>query len=254
MSTRFEDTVIDRMDAEPYGLSFAVNYPFTCGCWINLAAVGSVTRAVWSIHGSAANTGWSLTMSSTEICRFSDDLSVTTASLATALVAGTWNYILCRGISTANRRISALYERGILEHAQDTTDDGGQTTCAQFVIGADAAASLDWSGMVDEFFVCKGDIQPTDATTDPALLRQIARHGPCSVPRIRDNLYMYYSMTQAEDQLTRHIGTTWTNTGENYGRMFFFELGGNARKCGIAPPYRRFDAATPWDYSRRVIV
>lgn len=173
------------------------DYPFSAGAWVNLAAVGTVNRNIFSLVDTGTTNNYlHIRMSNAELLGVAAQAGGTsaTASVATALTANTWNYVVGRFISSTNRRISVLFSTGAIEHASDNLSRA-PTSLDNLQIGhtiGGSQISSGWDGYLAEIWYAAGDVQPNSAAnTDASLLRQLAFYGPFSVPHLAGNIVEY---------------------------------------------------------------
>jgi hypothetical protein len=167
-------------------------YPFNAGMWVNLS---SNDQDYILYFGEFALQGHYLYLHNDDTLNY---YAYDGADFLAATIAGfpqnTWCYILMRGISATNRRLSLLRHGGAISHAQQTTDITFTNSLDRLSIGAENDGSPNgMTGLLGEFFYTATDIQPDGAQTSDALLQKIAYNGPFSVPRIQKDIIEYRS-------------------------------------------------------------
>lgn len=199
--------------------------PFTVGMWINLAAVGTVARTLWS-HSDTGTTNnyWMLRMTASEtlsiVARAGGTENV--ATLTSAILPGTWFYVVARFITATNRRVSEFHGGlGRFQHNQATTSRAptGVDTTTIGALSTSGGITEPWDGMIAEYFLADIDIQADGAQLDNRTLHHLAYNGPFSIPMIKKNIIEYrsfYSSGALNDGAETYTGPVtnqyWTNT------------------------------------------
>lgn len=170
-------------------------YPFTAGMWAFPNVLG-VSKPIFDISDGAATNFFRLSTVGTNAFQISANPG--NSSNAGTVVANQWFYILGRFISAANRRISVLSSDGIISNAQNVINVT-PTGLINVALGASAptatpAAGNVFDGNVAEFFITNSDIQPDGLQLQDAMLRQLARGGPFSLPHIAKDIADYRSL------------------------------------------------------------
>lgn len=178
-------------------------YPFTVGLWLRPVASGVNGTAWTSANTASSQHYWSIRQSTAATWLFVARAGGTAAS-ATAGVdtAGAWHYIVARGISATNRRLSVIdTSTGAIAHAQNTTSRT-PTTPTQMSVGAGYVAlafAEHFNGRIAEFWYTNTDIQPDAAQLMGATLQKLAYEGPFSIPHIGSRVLEYRSFWSGID-------------------------------------------------------
>lgn len=230
-----------------------LDYPFTVGMWVNLAALGTVTRGLWALSDTATTNNWfGVEIASTEVVRVAAAAggSQNSAGLLTPLVVGTWNFVVARFIGSGNRRIAGLYATGSTEHAQGITAraPAGMDTMS---IGARQDSSgplVPMEGSIAEIWYTNTDIQADGAQLQEAMLFQLAYGGPFSVPHIAKDIIEYRSFRKYPSSEGDEIGEVFHGALD---RQIWSNI--NGVTIGPHPPlpywYRK-----PEDISRTLVI
>ena len=196
--------------------------PFSVGCWVSPNAAG-VTRSIWSITDTGGTGNyWVLQQRNTNVWRFLVTATTGVAADIGTVTASRWTFIICRGISATNWRISVLHFGGDITHNQNTTSKvpAGIDSIAIGCLNESSASSF-YGGNIGEFWYTNSDIQADGAQLNDDLMRQLAYGGPFSVPHIAKDILEYRSLranpTSNGDDLNEVFHgaagrQTWTNT------------------------------------------
>lgn len=185
--------------------------PMTFGCWVRPTDIASF-RYVTGLSISGSATGyfglyqWN---DNTWNC-FINNVGENYAQ-AGAVTQNAWHFVVCRFITTTNRRIAVLNANGTTAHAQSVTS---QATPAvnMITIGAFTNTQNDpFSGQVAEWWYTNSDIQADGAALQDGTLMQLAYGGPFSLPHITKDIIEYRSMRQ--NQLLENPGENYVNPG-----------------------------------------
>jgi len=201
--------------------------PVTVGMWFNMDAAGTLVQQLWGLQGSAStNMFMRLTLTASETLSASTKDSGTTASAATLTTvcnAKKWIFVVARFITAANRRISAIFENGAIEHANNTTSRTPTGIDIETLGGRKHSSTSEFfGGQIAEFWVVKGDVQTDTGDLKNHTLRQLAYRGPFSLPNIAKDIVEYRSFRQTLVS-DRDVGSevywsdgykrpVWTNT------------------------------------------
>lgn len=242
---RASNTRIRINSTTPAGLPTS-GYPLTVGMWLNMSSVSATFNTLFSLANSSSNTH-SLRIQ----IDYAEKLAINAVAggisangtLATALVAGEWCYCIARYINSTNRRISAMYKSGLIEHAQSTTSRV-PTNLDRLALGIsdDATPDVPCDAMIAEFFYTNTDIQADGAQLSEATLRQLAFRGPFSLPHIASGIMHYRSLRThpiCGDGTDIYFGRSaqdWVNSGVTVGPH---------------PPLSADYVAPPWARTRR---
>lgn len=159
---------------------------------------------------------------------------------AGTVTAGAWHYVLWRGISATNRRISVLNANGSVSHAQNTTSlvplNIDRMRIGEWA-GSGTGAPLD--GVMAEFWYATADIYPGGAAITDEELRRLAYRGPFSLPgNVVQYLREYLSLRTLP---SRGPGSDWYIGAQQ--RMDLWTPNGSPVNGGPHPPL-------PSDYIR----
>lgn len=200
--------------------------PISVGAWVNLSAAANAVRSVFSISDTATtNNYWYLGMSTAELMQVGAAAggAAVVGAVTTALVAGSWTFVLGRFIAADNRRISVLHPTGVIEHGQNTTSTA-PTGIDAMSIGAlqtSAGTTQPWDGSIAEIWWTNTDIHIENTQTNNNLVMRLAYGGPFSVPHVAQSIVEYRSfrsriLSTSESSGEVYFGRgrqTWTNTG-----------------------------------------
>lgn len=195
-------------------------YPFTVGCWAN---PGTVTGA--QVIFDLAPSGGSSTNYYAVYRNGSTNFVFETNGGANGTSAGTpsannWTYIIARGISATNRRLTILNPTGTVAHGADVASFTAAGVNALTLGNAPGAGIGFWQGVIAEFWYTATDIQADGLQLQDATMRQLAFGGPLSIPHISQDIIEYRSFrkTPTFDELGEvSYGAsgiqTWANNG-----------------------------------------
>lgn len=175
--------------------------PFTVGMWVNLRAVGSTQRALFSMSDTGTASNWLLfdmTTGEQLSMRAIAGGSAVATNVTTALTVGTWNFGLARFITASNRRLACLFHTGLIQHANNGTSRA-PTGMDTITIGANVTSTgvaIPWDGLIGEYWITQGDVGLVTTALPDDLIRQLAYGGPFSVPHIADKIFEYRSFRQ----------------------------------------------------------
>ena len=169
----------------------ATIYPLTVGGWYRWATASGVVEngvAVGDTSGGALQTR----KDAADAITISDEFSVNEATLTSLFSANIWTHLICRFITSTNRRYSGLRSDGTFATA---TAAGSKTFTGSVIsLGCWVDGTSDgMSGSVAEFWWCESDIAVATENLTAAQHRQIAFGGPFSWPTIAANLKVYDS-------------------------------------------------------------
>jgi hypothetical protein len=172
-------------------------YPLTVGSWINPTLPASFSHFMMFSNFTTAGHRFTLRLSSAGILDMitNDTGSGALASTTTGIASNQWVYVLARWINSTNRRLSVLFANGSTQHAQNTTSKA-PTGMNSFSFGTeyDASPSFFYTGSIAKPWYADADIQADGGALPDAMLRQIAYHGPFSVPYFRKSIVEYHEM------------------------------------------------------------
>lgn len=203
----------------------STGYPLTVGCWVSMLSVSSANNTVWAFSDTAVdNTTIQLLIQTTEIPSLSVEAGgvLSACQTTTAFTVGTWNFVVCRAIASANRRMAVLLPDGLLEHGSTVTARA-PTSLDTFSIGMreDLTPNTPADAIVAEFWYTQTDIQADGGQLLESTLRQLAFGGPFSVPHIAGDILEYRSFRKYPTSDGDEIGEVfhgaagrqfWTNT------------------------------------------
>jgi hypothetical protein len=194
----------------------ALVMPFSVGMWVNLAAVGSTVRTLWSYSDTGStNNYFRIAMSSTEQIYATvaaggaeDSGSASTATLA----AGQWAHVYCRFLSTTSR-VNQVYTQTAFNSNQDTTSvavPSGLDTMAIGALVTSAGASSFWDGLIAEYWL----VDSAYASVSGAKLKDCAPWGHATA---LDHIVEHRSfrkgwMDDINELYTRGQRQTWVPT------------------------------------------
>lgn len=118
-----------------------------------------------------------------------------TATATNAFTNNNWQFVLARGISATNRRLSVLMPAGNVISAQNTTSTAPAVTI--FNIGEFSTGAVPLECMVAEFWYTNADVQADAAATQDWLIRKLAFDGPFSVAQAANSIIEYRSFRVA---------------------------------------------------------
>ena len=193
------------------------------GIWVNLAAVGSATRTVFSLSDTATtNNHLTLQMASSEqlqLAAAGGGTTNTVTATGVVLVAGQWSFALARFISSDNRRLSVLSGSGVVTAVSISTART-PTGLDTMTIGArlsSAGVNAPWSGHLGEWWIADADAAIDSAADMPAdMMWQLAYGGPFSVPYLVPRIVEYRSLRahptvdDPTETYNRGAPATWT--------------------------------------------
>lgn len=176
-----------------------LDYPFTVGMWANLAAAGTVNRTLFALSDTGTTNNYLLvrmnTLEQFQTVAAAGGTENASGSSFNA-VAGTWNFLLARFISSTNRRFIALNNAGVVASGNTSTARApiGMDTITLGATSTSAGISDPWDGLIGEYWLANSDVySDSAAVVDANLLRQLAYAGPFSMPQITSNLVEYHS-------------------------------------------------------------
>lgn len=191
--------------------------PFTVGVWYNHTALSAVGQTIFCLADTAtSNNYWNIDISATEAVRIGATGGGTTNNIlltASAVVPGSWLYILARYITATNRRVAVYYmDTGLVEHGNTTTSRSPTGIDTQTIGALNLnTVTSPLGGSVAEYFLANIDIQADGLQLDDATIRQLAFGGPFSIPHIVPNIIEYRSFRvdpTAEDGKEVYYGST----------------------------------------------
>ncbi len=225
-----------------------LDYPFTAAAWVNLTAVSTVGRAIFSLSDTAtADNYLYVGMGTTELLKVTANAAATDVNtqVSTALVAGQWAFVIGRFISSADRRVTQLHSSGMIE-SNATSTVRAPAGMDRLTIGAletSAGVTLPWDGLVGEVWYTNTDVQPSGGVLDSSLLMRLALGGPFSVPHIAKDIIEYRSFRKSAASDRDEIGEVfhgatrqvWTNTnsvtiGRHPSLPYWYEKPGQRRE------------------------
>lgn len=208
-----------------------LDYQFTVGIWVNLAAVGAVARTIFCLSDTGTtNNYFVLRMTASENLNIAVAAggAESTVAGATALVAGTWNFVLARFNSTTSRRMLSYHYDGLHAQPAGDTNTRAPTGIDTLTIGAlntSAGVSAFWDGLIGPYFITNDDVIIGGGTiTNANDTRKFGRFGPFALPHLADHLMEWRSFRtsptggDAADVYTAKVngGTMpgpWVNNG-----------------------------------------
>lgn len=223
--------------------------PFTLAMWVYPAQTAA-QQVVWQARNQAANHLFALNVSGTSAFQLStNDGGSSLNTNAGTYTANTWNFVVCRWISTTNRRIAVLQADGVPAHAQTTTLKNPNTPNV-ISIGSTGqgtpGAYLD--GRIAEWWYVNADIQEDGAQLQDSTLRTLAFRGPFALPHIRDDIIEYrrFKSCGLDSRSDRYDEVYWN---PKFGRQTWTNTNGVTigPHCPAANRYR-------WTRSRSGIV
>lgn len=187
--------------------------PFTIGLWVTMPTSGA-TEGLWSLTEVDDTVNhWVLYKNgSNAICVYINSASAGAfPDGATAIGNNQPTFVIFREISNASHRLSILHSSGAREHVANTTavTPAGVTAVSLGYRGY-LAPDIYMDGRLSEYWMTNSDIQPGGAQLDNALLIQLARFGPMSVPHVRDRLIEYMPL---RDSLLGDKGDYYSSRG-----------------------------------------
>lgn len=200
-----------------------VNVPFTIGMWVRPTLVDSNFHNIHGLYNSGTAMVANLYIDNVNnfIYEFNDGAGAAGPLTVAAAVANTGYFFLIRAITTTNRRVSVLSDKGVVTNVQSTTSVTLPAINRETFGAYDGSGGpTDWfTGQVAEFWKTNTDIQADGAQLQDATLRQLAYGGPFSVPHIGASIIEYRSFrkTPTYDELPEvYYGAkgiqTWANT------------------------------------------
>ncbi len=190
--------------------------PFTMAAWFYPASAGT-QLIIWCIEDAGDTDGWGLVRATGNDVIFgcfgggsSADLSVGSG------VSDNWYFVVARAISSTNRRVALLNPNGSISHGQNTTSKTPANVALE-AIGAFPLGADYFNGRISHFWLTNTDIQPGGGQLDNALVHQLARYGPLSVPHVRNSLIEYLPLERSllgdkGDYYSARGRKIWTNT------------------------------------------
>lgn len=199
----------------------STGYPLSVGFWFNMLSVSATFNILFSYADTGAdNHSLRIQIDASEILAINAVAGGTSANgtIATAIVAGAWNYVVGRFITATNRRISCLRTSGIT-HGQNTTSRA-PTSLDTIALGIsqDLTPDSPCDALIAEFWYADRDIQPGGGVLDNAMVKQLAFGGPLSVPIVANNIVEYLPLrdslqgNQGDYAAPRFRRGNWTNT------------------------------------------
>lgn len=177
---------------------FTIDYPFTVGCWVRPDAATGVTWTFTdnvgfggaTMAGLLVNTDWSFAAAGTGGFPGAEALTTTNVTV------GVWYFVICRGISSTNRRIAVLNSAsGLVEHGQSTVPRSISAATILVLNTEVSGGSLtEYDQALAEFWYTATDIQADGAQLLDSTMRQLAYGGPFSVPHIACDVLEYHSL------------------------------------------------------------
>ncbi len=214
-------------------------YPSTAACWFNMAAPsGGGVQTIFAFSApSAASSYTTVEVTNAAVLRTGTNAGTTAqnASLATALSAGVWYFVMIRCLSATNRWISVLHTNtGLVESAQNTTSRGstGQTCASLGAVRTSDTQSLFMTGYIAEFWYQPFDCQPDGLTTNTDIVRQLAYGGPFSHTDVGPNVLAYRSLRCGTTSDENIVNETYIGNAE--GVQAWIDAGGV--QLGPHPP------------------
>lgn len=201
--------------------------PFSMGCWFQLAAVGSVIRAIMSLSDTGTgNNYFTLNMQTNETIGISASVSsAVTGTTATPIIAGAWQYGIARFISATERRLSVLGMGAttLISHANNTTSTT-PTGIDMLSIGARENSSgliQPWSGRIAEAWIADADVFQSGSDMPNEMVMEMAFGGPFAMPGIANKIVEYRSLRCGVDSRADKVAevyyrgarTTWGTVG-----------------------------------------
>lgn len=192
--------------------------PWTVSFWSNTPSAGS-EKCLWSLEDTAgASDGWALYKRATSNLIIFGCYSSTAyeeAACATAVISNAWTFVVVRGISATNRRVSVLHATGVVDSAQNTNSvtPAGIDAVA---LGAEVQSSvgLPMDGFLAEYAMWNVDVQGDGAALQNSTLRQMAYGGPFSLPQLAQNLVNYKSLKSTLITTNSKPNEDYTGTGK----------------------------------------
>ena len=228
----------------------STGYPFSVGMWLNMTSVSATFNILFSYADTGVdNHALRVQIDSAERLAINATAGGTSANgtLTSALVAGQWAYCVARFISSTNRRISARYRSGLIEHAQSTTSRAPTSLDTMALgISQDLTPDSPCDASIAEFWYTNTDIQADGAQLQNSTLHQLAFDGPFALPHIAKDIIEYRSFRKhptAGDGWDIYFGrsaSNWTNT--------------NGVVTGPHPPLPGTYARPPWARRRGILV
>ena len=165
-----------------------LGYPFSVGMWIRLAAGGTVTRTLLGLSDTGTtNHFFDFRMSATEFVGGTAAAGggVIGSNATGLLVPGEWAHVVCRYISSTNRRYTTTQKTGVgTGSGTSAVSPTGIDTLTIGALKTSAGASQPWDGDIAEYWIMSGDCYGTaaaDITSDFAMA--LAYRGPKAVLR-----------------------------------------------------------------------
>lgn len=189
MAARFSSANSQRLRNASPAVS---TYPITVGIWA-FPATASGTKPVWSLADTATNNNYVFLFQSSAL--WSVNASGASNNVA-GLVAGQWQFLLLRLISSTNRRLSVIAPSGEITHAAgiNAVSPSGIDVMNIGAHERDTGSLISYfDGLLAEFWLTNTDIQADGAQVQTSTLLQLAYGGPFSVPHIVKNILEYRS-------------------------------------------------------------
>lgn len=199
-----------------------INAPLSVGAWVLFTSTGA-SSCFFALTLAASAESFSFRKDATNhmVIRSNSAGAATDTTAVTADAVNTWVYVVGRCITSTNRRLSVLHPDGAIEHVQGTASKTPTGMDAVNIGGivANGSAQLFWPGLVAELWYTNTDIQPDAGQLDDNMVRQLAYHGPYSVPNIPSDLIEYHGMRSSlptyrrpeESGLGKFGHKIWTN-------------------------------------------
>lgn len=199
--------------------------PFSVGFWAMFTTAGTTTALFTLCNNSTLGDNFAIRKDTANkiLMRANVGTSAADVTVATADTINTWFYVVARFISATNRKMAVLHSDGLIEHAASgvTKTPPGVNELLIGAVRTSGGVSLYWPGRIAEMWWTNADIQPDGAQLDDSLVRQLAYHGPFSVPKIVPNLIEYHKMRRSspaeffnsEDYYGRFGPQLWTDNG-----------------------------------------
>lgn len=207
------------------------NYPFTIAMW-TYPFTANTQVTMWSLQPTSGTADlFTLFKSSAGAWALNATRSTSTnASIASAVTANAWQFVLGRFIASGNRRLSVIKSDGGAVHAQDTTGKSPANLVKE-EIGAASNANF-YDGIIAEYWKTSTDIQADGGQIDEGLLRTIAYRGPFAAPHVAKDIVEYRSFRQGLSSDEDEIGEVYHGS---FGRQTWAKVQGASPDLG--PPF-----------------
>ncbi len=177
------------------------DYPWSCGMWVRLTAVGSSVRTWCALSDTGTTNNYlDWRMNATEEAEMGASAGATeNAGASGTLVAGRWAFVVARLQTTASRRRAILMANGSTDSNTSTATraPSGMDTLTIGALKTSGGASQFWDGAVAEFWLAKGDCFASTSTNPTReMMFALAYRGPFAFPYLRGNLLEYRSFRQ----------------------------------------------------------